>query len=78
MSIKIVSHSKAYPFEINCVKSYKINIETPKTSLAKTQYRNSEIQTLLKWAESNVYKEEYYRDFGIHVHIMDTFEQSIG
>lgn len=93
MSMKIVSRSKIYPFEINCVTNYKINIETPKTSLAKTyeiknemivtlkvaktQYRNSEIQALLKWAEWNVYKEEYYRDFGINVHIMDTFEQSI-
>lgn len=93
MSIKIVSHSENHSFEINCVTSYKINIETPKTSLAKTydtqnelivtlkvaktQYQNTEIQTLLKWAECNICEEDYYRDFGINIHIMDTFEQSI-
>lgn len=80
-------------FETEYLIEYKIDISTPKNSLAKTyedknemiailevpkaDYKNENIQKLLKWARTKVREDDYYRDIAVYVQMAETFERSI-
>ncbi len=91
--IRLISRNKKYPFEIQDVVKYEVEVATDEKSVAKTyetkntlivvlhvpkiSYKNEEIQKLLAWANSKKYDENYYRDLAVHMNMVGANERSI-
>lgn len=93
MAMKILSKWEYAPFEIEYAVKYEMIVGTSETSAAKTyenqiemivtmeipksQFKDENINKLVKWGKLPVTDKNYYRDLAIEVTLMDDFKRSI-
>ncbi|HIT86326.1 MAG TPA: hypothetical protein IAB62_00770 [Candidatus Coprocola pullicola] len=93
MSFRLISKNEQNPIETEYITSYKVQVKTPKTSVAKayeiknemlvtlevpkSDYQNINVQRLLQWAKMPVYDEGYYRDLAVNIKVEELSERSI-
>ena len=76
MSIRLISQNETNPIELSYVTEYHVDVETPKTSIAKSyetknqmtiklkvpknEFKNENVQRLVNWGKSPVYDIKSY------------------